>query len=162
MAQKQMYTGNQAWGWLGAIALGLCASGCLSPTCHRNDDVVPQAFHAGITDYTAHHYETSAVNASYLDFPSGKRYRLFHGLSDIPSEVVPYVSFSPNPLSDRSGFTVSPGNQTVIVAVTPTYIEVKNDTCTDFFLRVVASVGDAAPVTPTPVPTTTDAAADAG
>ncbi|HTM46555.1 MAG TPA: hypothetical protein VL137_16470, partial [Polyangiaceae bacterium] len=78
------------------------------------------------------------------------------------SEVVPYVSFSPNPLSDRSGFTVSPGNQTVIVAVTPTYIEVKNDTCTDFFLRVVASVGDAAPVTPTPVPTTTDAAADAG
>lgn len=91
---------------------------------------------------------TSEANDTYLDFPSGMRYRLFHDLIDTPSLIVPYVSFSPTPLEDGSGFTISPGNQTVVHAVTNRYIEVENDTCTDFFLRVVASTED---FTPAPV-----------
>jgi hypothetical protein len=112
--------------------------GCVD-LCNRGAEDTPTAFRDGVTSPSGGEYATSATNDPFLDFPSGKRYRLFHGLSDAPTLIVPYVSFSPRPLADGSGFTVSPGNQTVIRAVTPSYIEVENDTCTDFFLRVVAT-----------------------
>jgi hypothetical protein len=140
--------------------LSVLCGACTGDLCGRNSNDPPSEFSDGLTSNSATLYMTSEADAPYLDFPSGMRYRLFHELMNTPSLIVPYVSFSPTPLSDGSGFTVSPGNQTVINAVTDDYIEVENDTCTDFFLRVVASTEDF-----TPAPTVNndaDAGADGG
>ena len=123
--------------WGIALVFASNLAGCLEATCNRHSDEPATAFRAGVT--RSSQYMTGGPNEPYLDFPSGKRYRLFHGLSEAPAFVVPYVSFSPDPAEDGSGFSVSPGNQTVIRAVTSEYIEVENDTCTDFYLRVVAA-----------------------
>lgn len=114
-----------------------------SAECHRNEDLPAVTYRDGLT--LGDQYMTTEVEDAYLDFPSGRRYRLMHQLGRVPGLIVPYVSFSAHPLDDRTGFTVSPGNQTVVRAVTATYVEVENDTCTDFYLRVVASVADGVP-----------------
>lgn len=128
-----------------SAVLSLCCIACTGDLCGRNSDDPPVAFRDGLTSGSGTLYMSSEANDTYLDFPSGMRYRLFHDLIDTPSLIVPYVSFSPTPLGDGSGFTISPGNQTVVHAVTNQYIEVENDTCTDFFLRVVASTEDFSP-----------------
>jgi hypothetical protein len=128
-----------------SVALSLCTAACSGDICDRNSDDPPVEFTDGLTSNSATLYMSSKADDAYLDFPSGKRYRLFHDLLDTPSLIVPYVSFSATPLSDGSGFTISPGNQTVINAVTDEFIEVENDTCTDFYLRVVASTDDFSP-----------------
>jgi hypothetical protein len=138
--------------------LTLLCGACSGDICDRNNDDAPVAFNAGLTSNSATLYMTTEADEPYLDFPSGKRYRLFHDLLHTPSLIVPYVSFSVTPLHDGSGFTISPGNQTVITAVTDQYIEVENDTCTDFYLRVVASTDDFGPA---PV-VSADAGADGG
>lgn len=125
---------------LPALLLGLTAC---AATCHRNEDLPAVIYRDGLT--VGDQYMTTEVGDAYLDFPSGRRFRLMHQLGSVPGLIVPYVSFSAHPLDDRTGFTVSPGNQTVVRAVTATYIEVENDTCTDFYLRVVASVADDVP-----------------
>jgi hypothetical protein len=145
-----------------SIVLSLWCCACTGDLCGRNSDDPPTEFSDGLTSNSATLYMTSEADAPYLDFPSGMRYRLLHELLNTPSLIVPYVSFSATPLSDGSGFTISPGNQTVINAVTDDYIEVENDTCTDFFLRVVASTDDF-DGTSTPAPAAaTDAGPDSG
>lgn len=128
-----------------SIVLSPWCGACSGDICGRNSDDAPTEFSDGLTSNSATLYMTSEADAPYLDFPSGMRYRLFHELMNTPSLIVPYVSFSATPLSDGSGFTISPGNQTVVNAVTDDYIEVENDTCTDFFLRVVATTDDFTP-----------------
>jgi len=124
------------------IAIAVMCSGCMGDACNRNSDDPPVPFHGGLTSSSNQDYITSLPEEPYLDFPSGRRYRLFHDLAGVPTLIVPYVSFSPTPVLDDSGFTISPGNQTVIHRITDEYIDVENDTCTHFYLRVVASVDD--------------------
>jgi hypothetical protein len=131
------------------IVLSLLCGACSSGNCHRNSDDPPIEVRSGLTSNSGTLYMTTEADGQYLDFPSGTRYRLFHDLLSTPSLIVPYVSFSATPLADGSGFTISPGNQTVINGVTDEYIDVENDTCTDFFLRVVASTDGFGPI---PVP----------
>jgi hypothetical protein len=144
------------WTTIGLLPLFFGA--CGGDICGRNSDDPPVVFSDGLTSNSATLYMTSEADDPYLDFPTGRRIQLFHDLLGTPSLIVPYVSFSATPLNDGSGFTISPGNQTVITAVTDEYIEVENDTCTDFYLRVVASTDDFSPAPAA----TADAGPDSG
>jgi len=82
-------------------------------------------------------YESSPMAGPWLDFPGGRRYRLVHSLGRVPTEVTAYLSFEPD---DLANFTTSAGNSALFEQVTDEYVDVHNDGCPDFFVRVVASV----------------------
>jgi hypothetical protein len=63
--------------------------------------------------------------------------RLVHSLGRVPTEVTAYLSFEAD---SPANFTTSSGNSALFEQVTDSYIDVHNDACPDFYLRVVASV----------------------
>jgi hypothetical protein len=128
-----------------SFVIATCCTGC-GASCDRDKgDAV--RFEGGTTDTAAGVYETSPWQGPYLDFPAGRTYRLIHGLGSRPRLIVPYLSFDRSPVaapgeprSDRNSHTaIGAGNQAIIEAVTADHIDVRNDTCSDIFLRVVAS-----------------------
>jgi hypothetical protein len=91
-------------------------------------------------------YESSAADSEMLYFPEGRTYDLVHGLSSTPVSVDLYVSFrekldssdKPDSKSRPNNLSPSAGNQAVIEVWNDRIIRVRNDTCAEFYLRVVA------------------------
>lgn len=109
--------------------------GACSTTCGGSDDAVRVT--DGHTDTTQTYFESSGANEPFLPFPAGRTLELVHGLSRTPDIVVPYVAFDAKPTS----FTLAPGNEAVI-RTDSDVISVRNDTCSDFYVRVVAWLVD--------------------
>jgi hypothetical protein len=63
-----------------------------------------------------------------------------------PDLVIPYISTSPNP-SVSGDFTIAAGNHAKQLGARPNGINIYNDTCTDYYLRLVVQVG---PLPPSP------------
>lgn len=82
-------------------------------------------------------YESSPMAGPWLEFPGGRTYRLVHALGRVPTEVTAYLSFEPN---NPANFTTSAGNSALFKSVNDAYVDVYNDGCPDFYLRVIASV----------------------
>jgi hypothetical protein len=81
-----------------------------------------------------------------------------------PQIVLPYISAAPNPRKTGSTQTLGGGNLALIVNVSPNHVDLINDSCSDYYLRlvVVASPfpsGDASVATPT---TDSDAGTNSG
>jgi len=119
---------------LGALVAAVTAC---SPPC-ETADTDPVRFTGGNVNPSGTVYESSAFGGPYLHFPGGRRYQLEHHLKRTPVYVGTYLSF------DESGgsFSESAGNQTVIDFVNDEIIEVRNDTCAEFWLRVMAFASD--------------------
>ncbi|MBN2196636.1 MAG: hypothetical protein JW751_27740 [Polyangiaceae bacterium] len=81
-------------------------------------------------------YESSPIHGPWLDFPGGRRYRLVHDLGRTPTDLQAFLS------SDEDGDELTPsvGNTTLFEGVTDAYVDIHNDSCPDFYLRVVATV----------------------
>ena len=81
-----------------------------------------------------------------LHFPQGRIYRIEHGLGTSPVTVDIFLSFCEQPLSEGCGTdstqpsNVAPtaGNQALIEVWDEEVLEIRNDTCAEFYLRVVA------------------------
>jgi hypothetical protein len=82
-----------------------------------------------------------------LDFPPGRTYRFEHHLGGVPREIIAYFAFSADPVppgvGDTSGFVIASGNQATVQEVTPDFVDIRNDTCSDVFLMV--RIADPAP-----------------
>jgi len=113
---------------VGAVALAGCGS------CDTTGQT-PISYRDGTTNDSRTHYESSRIDAEYLHFPAGRVYDLEHDLRAAPFSVTAYLSFAPNP-SD-GGFAESAGNQAIFNA-DDSVVRVRNDTCAEFYLRVVA------------------------
>lgn len=103
----------------------------------------PVLFTEGFVNDSRTAYQTNRFDEEYLHFPSGRTFDLIHGLATTPYLIQSYVAFDPNPLArsdeDNTNNTAeSAGNQVVIEASTPERIRVRNDTCAELYLRVVA------------------------
>jgi hypothetical protein len=109
-----------------------------STTCDGSGAVV--RYTDGTTNAASTYYETSGSDEPFLDFPSGRQLELVHGLSRTADVVSVYVAFDRKPTS----FTQAAGNQ-ALIQLDPEVIRVKNDTCTDFYVRVEAWLADTAP-----------------
>jgi hypothetical protein len=124
-----------------AIAMGAClvafGSPACSPACNTTDAANPAERYDGgaVTGGQNRYYVSSDWNAGLLHFPGGKRYELVHHLGFTPAEVSVYVSFAGN----NEPLTLCAGNTCVIQAVKDDAIIIKNDTCSEFWVRVVAS-----------------------
>ncbi|SRR5690606_4515324 len=89
-------------------------------------------------------YETSEAGGEYLHFPAGRRFDLMHGLGRPPEKFTSYVSFERVPgTGDDSGeentgnFAEASGNIVVYECLDENRVRVRNDTCAEFYLRVV-------------------------
>ena len=99
----------------------------------------------GVTFADTLTYDSSPNNweGPWLPFPPGRTYRFFHDLGGIPLQINTWIAFSDR-CGDHAGgverSSEGAGNQTTIEQPTdPTYFDVRNDTCSDICLRVVAS-----------------------
>jgi hypothetical protein len=131
--------GRKAW-WLpfGALLLTGCPCG--------EDSTV--AYQAGTAE--AGTYQSSSWQGPWLHFPGGRRYVLAHHLGQAPASVTAYLSFKEypgpqgNPDDKPGNVSQGSGNAALIEQVDAQNIQVRNDTCSDFYLRVVAQASAAA------------------
>lgn len=88
-------------------------------------------------------YETGMTTDEMLHFPSGRIYELEHHLGVCPPVILPYISFVPRPISGEAqsrvdNFAIAAGNEALVEGCDKEIIRLRNDTCADFYLRVVA------------------------
>ena len=83
-------------------------------------------------------YETSTPDGEHLSFNGGTRYCLYHQLGRRPFSVEPWVSFSR--YGTAQGNEAKPaGNMVEVLLVTDQVIVLRNDTCAEYYLRLIAS-----------------------
>lgn len=134
------------------------AAGCYGKTCDGDIQVWGRDPNQGrLIDVDT--WETGPIDGAWLPFPHQRLYILdLHDLGDrVPTVVIPYVSAQADPLKEGGNFTIAAGNLTEISAPAKGQVFVKNDTCADYWVRVVV---ETAPRPPTPPPSAS--AADAG
>lgn len=108
-------------------------------------------YDGGTTDVAQGIYESAPVEGPYLVFPGGRTYRFLHGLGSAPRSYSAFFAFDEYPYSadSPSGTVVGAGSQATFEAVTDTYVDVRNDTCSEVRIRIVAShpvgTGDGGP-----------------
>jgi hypothetical protein len=84
-------------------------------------------------------YETSPEDGPFLPFEGATDLHLRHELGFKPYKFNIYLSFNERPTDQgNGGFAPSAGNQTVILSVDEHEMRIRNDTCADYFIRVVA------------------------
>lgn len=125
-------------GWL------VAQSGC-GPSCPSSERVVE----AGIrhTAGAERVYQTSGPEGPFVPFEGATLLHLRHGLGVSPYNVAIYLSFSERPLqSGGGGFSQAAGNQATIQRVNADEVAIKNDSCANYYVRVVIEgheLGDA-------------------
>lgn len=95
-------------------------------------------------------WQSSPPEGPYVPYEGGTLYHFEHHLGAIPSNVEVWLSFSETPQDAGGGGTPAAGNQALVLEQTPDEVQVQNDTCSTFWIRVVVT----APAVSTP---TTDA-----
>jgi hypothetical protein len=128
---------------LGLALLLPLVHGCEASTCDVSPESNPPAdFRGGrlvTTGDGAQVYETSEPDGAHLNFSAGTQYRIFHQLGARPMLVQPWVSFSATGV--KGGNEAPPaGNMLEILDVNDQFIHVRNDSCGDYWLRIVAAL----------------------
>jgi hypothetical protein len=96
-------------------------------------------------------WESSPPEGPYLPYEGGVLYHFQHHLGVVPSGVQVMLSFAQSPQDvGGGGGTPAAGNQALILEQTADEVQVENDTCSTFLIRVVVTapnttgeVGDA-------------------
>jgi hypothetical protein len=117
------------WCVCALLFAGACV-GCNTSTCDRAADTV--SFSDGIV--RGNSYESSPWDSGYQYFPPARTIRFFHGLNTEPSGVEVNLAF------DDHGFGLAPtaGNSGIFEKVDACEIDLKNDTCSEFYVRLTA------------------------
>jgi hypothetical protein len=126
-------------------AAGAAGFAC-SATCDTSDEGnLPTWYEAGTAVNGM--YASSSSHEGLLHFPGGKRYDLVHHLGFEPIQVQLYWSFAAVGIgwdAQKSTLTSAAGNSALILLKNDEFIRVKNDSCVEYWLLVVAS-GDPRP-----------------
>ncbi len=131
---------------LPALLLVALAHVACSTSCDNTEDGPAQAISAD-SNSAPDVYESSPWNSEWLRFKPQKRYRFLHGLEGVPTLLQAWVGFDPNPLAGHSA-SEGVGNIAVWECVNERFVQLRNDTCETFYLRVTA----ANPVPPDEMP----------
>lgn len=133
-----------------ALFASLCivlSSALSGAGCQDCDTTVgdPVDFDEGSTSPDRLHYESTPVDGEWLHFPPGRSYALEHDLRAGSINVKSYVTFPDNDGAGKnpSSFAESAGNQVIYEpakASDARHIVIRNDTCAEYFVRVVADV----------------------
>lgn len=125
--------------WIGIVGGAAIASpGCYGRNCEGNLETFGTNPGQGrmIDENT---WESSPQEGEWLPYPKQRFYSInIPGLNGrTPQIVLPYLSAAPNPRKTGSNFTLGSGNLTLIVNVGPNHVDIINDSCSDYYLRLV-------------------------
>src|SRR4051812_5668257 len=134
--QKKQSSCSANWSLRARLALTLAAASSLaqlgcSTTCDNDPkDNPPEIYLGGKASGDV--YESSPPTSGLLPFPGGKQYFLVHHLGFTPT--YPRIFFG----SEANGTDLNPcaGNTCIVPCVNSEIIWLRNDTCTDFFVRI--------------------------
>ncbi|HVJ92524.1 MAG TPA: hypothetical protein VM580_22135 [Labilithrix sp.] len=139
---------------LGALWASLSGAVLLAPSCYpRNCEGTtliygPDAGQGEMLDDET--WESSPQEGPWLFFPRQAYYifdiRALGGRT--PEIILPYISVSPTPNTTGSDFTPASGNHAKLFNALPNRVDIKNDTCSDYYLRLVVKVPSQAPEAP--------------
>jgi len=121
---------------LAASVLALASAGCsFTSTCSRDEDtvVVSDGLVLGNT------YVSSPSAGPFAHFPPARTIEFVHGLPSYPTQIESKLAFSEfgtlAPAAGNSAIEIPPTNEEE-----EKKIRIKNDTCSEFYIRVQASV----------------------
>jgi hypothetical protein len=102
----------------------------------------PIDYTQGTTNASRTHYESSPVHGEWLHFPAGRVYVLETNMVDGSLSVQSWVAFPDDHDSGKNpaSYTEAAGNQVIIEDGDQRHIKIRNDTCAEFFVRIVANV----------------------
>ncbi len=119
-----------------SLVVGTFSTAC-GPTCDTSgQDPVP--YKDGLNPSTGT-YESTAPDDAWLHYPPGRRFRFYHGLGTNNVSVETDLGFEEHPLhADGSVGNSSPaaGNAVIIEAKTKDYVQIRNDTCAEYWIWV--------------------------
>jgi len=93
-------------------------------------------------------YMSSPWTGPLLAFPGGQRYALVHDLPSEPAWILTYLSFDADGTADGGSLAQSTGNQAEVVGVDDLTVQIANDSCSSYYVLVVAGVGATPPGSP--------------
>jgi hypothetical protein len=130
--------------WALVSGAALSAPGCYGRNCEPAfAGYGKEAGQGSMIDSTT--WQSNPVDGEWLPFPRQQVY--FFDVPALegqtPQVFIPYLSAQRDP-SKSGDFTIGSGNLALLFGAGPNRIGVKNDTCSDYFLRLVLKV-------PTPV-----------
>jgi hypothetical protein len=83
-------------------------------------------------------YETSPVTGPFLPFEGAADYHIRHGLGMKPNQIQIYLAFNEFPEDNGNGGSSGwAGNQGIILTADACEVRIRNDTCSDYWVRVV-------------------------
>jgi len=118
-----------------AFVAALAAPGC-GPSCHPSERVVAD----GIRDVEGpiRSFQTSGPEGPLLPFEGATMLRIRHGLGIKPDLVQVTLSFTERPMEAyKGGSSQAAGNQAIVLRQDAEEVAVKNDSCANYFVRVV-------------------------
>jgi hypothetical protein len=130
---------------LALIVLGASLGAACSSDCETADPTHEVHFQGGRRNAANTYYETADWTERFLRFPPGRRLVIHHELGTPPT-IQTYLSFSERGLADGNNASESAGNQLVIETVDARVVKVRNDSCAEFYLRLVATVTGPEPI----------------
>jgi hypothetical protein len=135
--------------WLAISGAVVLAPGCYGRNCQGDAQTFgaePGQGHM-LDDNT---WESTDQRDPWLPFPRQRQYvfdlRALGGRT--PAIVWPYISAAPDPWENGNNFAPGGGNLSEILNPSAGHVEVKNDTCSDYYLRLVVWAPPAPPVEP--------------
>jgi len=144
--------------WLSISAGALAAPGCYGRNCEGGLEVYGVDTSEGrmIDENT---WESGPIDGTWLPYPR-QRFYVFE-IPELggrkPYSPEPYISASPEPMKNGN-FILGSGNIATMSGAGPNRVNIHNDSCSDFYLRLVLHV----PPLPPAVPAADDGGADAG
>ncbi len=111
----------------------LPAKGCGDAAAQTPVEVTPACASEVRDGWQSSPWQSDDANCVYLPFQGQTTYRFFHTLGETPLSVDLYVSFT------AEGTSVAPpaGDMSRILEVNDAYVDIRNQTNEDFFVRVV-------------------------
>ena len=115
------------------LSLSALMASCGTATAQTTVELMPDCATVERDTWESNPWRSDEARCAYQPFAAQTTYRIFHTLGQEPRSVDLYISFSPG------GESVAPpaGDMSRILNVTETFIELRNQTNEDFFLRVV-------------------------